>query len=91
MQLMDELKAWLSLARVPGIHARTLEPWLQQLGSVASLLQNSSGALRSAGLSAQNIEALSAAAPQVESDLRWLRHCGFAALDIPTLDGGLSK
>ena len=26
-----------------------------------------------------------------ESDLRWLRHYGFAALDIPTLDGGLSR
>jgi phenylalanyl-tRNA synthetase alpha chain len=26
-----------------------------------------------------------------ESDLRWLRHYGFVALDIPTLDGGLSK
>jgi phenylalanyl-tRNA synthetase alpha chain len=26
-----------------------------------------------------------------ESDLRWLRHYGFAALVIPTLDGGLSK
>jgi phenylalanyl-tRNA synthetase alpha chain len=26
-----------------------------------------------------------------ESDLRWLRHFGFAALDIPSLDGGLSK
>jgi phenylalanyl-tRNA synthetase alpha chain len=26
-----------------------------------------------------------------ESDLRWLKHYGFAALDIPTLDGGLSK
>jgi len=26
-----------------------------------------------------------------ESDLRWLRHYGFAALDIPSLDGGLSK
>ena len=26
-----------------------------------------------------------------ESDLRWLRHYGFAALDIPTLDGGLSE
>ena len=25
-----------------------------------------------------------------ESDLRWLKHYGFAALDIPTLDGGLS-
>ena len=29
--------------------------------------------------------------PFFESDLRWLKHYGFAALDIPTLDGGLSK
>ena len=26
-----------------------------------------------------------------ESDLRWLKQYGFAALDIPTLDGGLSR
>lgn len=26
-----------------------------------------------------------------ESDLRWLKHYGFAALDLPTLDGGLSR
>jgi phenylalanyl-tRNA synthetase alpha chain len=26
-----------------------------------------------------------------ESDLRWLRHYGFAALDLPTLGGGLSR
>ncbi len=29
--------------------------------------------------------------PMFESDLRWLRHYGFAALDLPTLDGGLSR
>jgi len=29
--------------------------------------------------------------PFFESDLRWLKHFGFAALDIPTLDGGLSR
>jgi phenylalanyl-tRNA synthetase alpha chain len=29
--------------------------------------------------------------PFFESDLRWLRHFGFAALDVPTLDGGLSR
>jgi phenylalanyl-tRNA synthetase alpha chain len=28
--------------------------------------------------------------PFFESDLRWLKHYGFAALDIATLDGGLS-
>jgi phenylalanyl-tRNA synthetase alpha chain len=26
-----------------------------------------------------------------EADLRWLKHYGFQALDIPTLDGGLSR
>jgi phenylalanyl-tRNA synthetase alpha chain len=26
-----------------------------------------------------------------DADLRWLRHYGFAALDLPTLDGGLSR
>jgi phenylalanyl-tRNA synthetase alpha chain len=26
-----------------------------------------------------------------ESDVRWLKHYGFAALDMPTLDGGLSR
>jgi len=29
--------------------------------------------------------------PFFESDVRWLRHYGFAPLDIPTLDGGLSR
>jgi len=29
--------------------------------------------------------------PFFESDVRWLRHFGFAALDLPTLDGGLSR
>jgi phenylalanyl-tRNA synthetase alpha chain len=29
--------------------------------------------------------------PFFESDLRWLKHFGFAALDIPSLDAGLSR
>ena len=29
--------------------------------------------------------------PMFESDLRWLKHYGFAALDIPSLDGGVSR
>lgn len=29
--------------------------------------------------------------PFFESDLRWLRHYGFSAFDMPTLDGGLSR
>ena len=26
-----------------------------------------------------------------DADLRWLKHYGFAALDVPTLAGGLSR
>jgi phenylalanyl-tRNA synthetase alpha chain len=26
-----------------------------------------------------------------ENDLRWLRHYGFAALDVPTLQDGISR
>jgi phenylalanyl-tRNA synthetase alpha chain len=29
--------------------------------------------------------------PFFESDVRWLKHYGFASLDIPTLDGGISR
>ena len=29
--------------------------------------------------------------PFFDSDIRWLKHFGFAPLDIPTLDGGLSR
>jgi phenylalanyl-tRNA synthetase alpha chain len=29
--------------------------------------------------------------PFFESDIRWLKHFGFTSLDIPTLDGGLSR
>jgi DNA processing protein len=72
MQLMDELKPWLLLARVPGIHARTLEPLIQQFGSVSALVCSSPASLRAAGLSGSNIDALTQAESEVESDLRWL-------------------
>jgi DNA processing protein len=71
---MDELKAWLILARVPGIHARTLEPLIQQFGSLSALVQSSPAALRAGGLSPANTEALTRAEPEVESDIRWLEH-----------------
>jgi phenylalanyl-tRNA synthetase alpha chain len=29
--------------------------------------------------------------PFFDSDLRWLKHYGFAALDIPSQEGGLSR
>jgi DNA processing protein len=73
---MDELTAWLSLARVPGLHARTLEPLLQQFGSVTALVQSSPATLRAAGVSASQIEVLAKAPTQIASDLRWLEQPG---------------
>jgi phenylalanyl-tRNA synthetase alpha chain len=47
-----------------------------------------------AGLGVERIAMLKYGIPDLrtffESDLRWLRHYGFAALDVPTLTGGLS-
>lgn len=47
------------------------------------------------GLGVERIAMLKYGIPDLrtfyESDLRWLRHYGFAALDVPTLAGGLSR
>jgi phenylalanyl-tRNA synthetase alpha chain len=48
-----------------------------------------------AGLGVERIAMLKYGIPDLrtffESDLRWLRHYGFAALDVPTVTGGLSR
>ncbi len=48
-----------------------------------------------AGLGIERIAMLKYGIPDLrtffESDLRWLRHYGFAALDVPSLTGGLSR
>jgi phenylalanyl-tRNA synthetase alpha chain len=48
-----------------------------------------------AGLGVERIAMLKYGIPDLrtffESDLRWLRHYGFAALDVPTLTGGLAR
>ncbi len=47
------------------------------------------------GLGVERIAMLKYGIPDLrtffDSDLRWLRHYGFAALDVPTLAGGLSR
>jgi phenylalanyl-tRNA synthetase alpha chain len=48
-----------------------------------------------AGLGVERIAMLKYGIPDLrtffESDLRWLRHYGFSALDVPTVTGGLNR
>jgi DNA processing protein len=70
---MDELTAWLTLARAPGIHAGVAAPLLQQAGSVATLVSSSPSSLRAAGIDGKLLEHLqSPPQREIESDLRWL-------------------
>jgi DNA processing protein len=49
---MDELAAWLTLVRAPGLHAGTLRPLLDSHGDVAALARASPASLRAAGANA---------------------------------------
>ena len=77
---------WLELAGSGMVHPRVLE----LCGIDPAIYQ---GYAFGAGI--DRLAMLKYGAPDLrpffESDLRWLRHFGFAALDIPTLDGGLSR
>jgi DNA processing protein len=71
--LMDELTAWLTLARAPGLHAGTLRPLLFHLPSAASIVNASPTTLHAAGASAALIAWLQGRrAGDVSADLRWL-------------------
>jgi DNA processing protein len=70
---MDELTAWLTLARAPGIHAGVAAPLLQRVGSAATLLSSSPASLRAASIDGKLLEHLqSPPQREIESDLRWL-------------------
>ena len=72
---MDELKAWLMLMRVPGVHAGALRPLLEQHASVTALVRASPATLQASGASASMINALCAPnAALLQQDLRWLDH-----------------
>jgi DNA processing protein len=72
---MDELAAWLTLVRAPGLHAGTLRPLLSQLPSAASILGASPTALHAAGASAALIAWINERRiHDVSADLRWLEH-----------------
>jgi DNA processing protein len=70
---MDELSAWLTLSRAPGLHAGILRPLLEHLPSAASLVAASPTVLRALSASDTLIEWLQV--PQhhdVSAEQRWL-------------------
>jgi len=72
---MDELTAWLLLARAPGLHTRNLAPLLQTFSSAAALAAAAPSTLSAAGATTKLIDWLQAASPDdVAADLDWLSH-----------------
>ena len=77
---------WLEILGCGMVHPRVLE----YVGIDASEYQGFAF-----GMGIDRIAMLKYGIPDLrtffESDLRWLRHYGFAALDVPTLAGGLAR
>jgi DNA processing protein len=74
---MDDLAAWLTLLRAPGLHAGTLAPLLQHFPNATALVSASPATLRAAGVRASLIDWLCSSPRQpvesaVAADLRWL-------------------
>ena len=70
---MEELTAWLILARAPGLNGTELTRLLAQFPDVVSLVTASSDALRSAGVPARIIAALRKSDREaLDHDRRWL-------------------
>lgn len=73
---MDELSAWLTLARAP-IDAAQLQTLLEQHSSVASIVSASPATLRASGASTSLVDWLAAHRRiDLAADLRWLEHDG---------------
>jgi DNA processing protein len=71
---MDELTAWLTLARAPGLHSSTLIALLERFGAVTAVANASAAALRECGASSVMVDWLCCAhrARLVDQDRRWL-------------------
>ena len=79
------LSSWLTLAHAPGLHAGTLRPLLEQLGSAESILTASPAALRESGAApafADWVQSRRQLDTTIASGLRWLEREGhhFVAL-----------
>ena len=83
---MNELEAWLTLTRAPGMHAGLLRRLLERHASLSALMHASPLALRTSGAGAALIEYLSAPdAKLLQADLRWLDQSAhhFVAIGSP--------
>lgn len=70
---MDELSAWLTLARAPSLHAGTLAPLFHHFPDAATLIAAPPAALRAAGLDAKSTQWLvSPPHDAIARDRRWL-------------------
>jgi DNA processing protein len=70
---MNELAAWLTLARAPGFHAGELTQLLPHFSSVTGLIEATSAQLRAAGAREAFIEWLPGyPKAEIDADLRWL-------------------
>lgn len=87
---MDELNAWLTLMRAPGLCAGSLRELLKPHSSVVELLRASPAALQASGASLSLIAKLTKwlcafDTKSLEQDLRWLDHPAhhFLPIDSP--------
>jgi len=72
---MDELSAWLTLIRAPGLHAGHISALLQHFPRIESLVAAPAASLRAAGANAALIEWLGEQGGEhLAGDLRWLEH-----------------
>src|SRR5688572_17867634 len=71
---MDELSAWLTLVRAPGLHSGTLQPLLDEFGGAVDILRASAAALGDCGASPKFIDWLHSARDciSLDTDKRWL-------------------
>jgi DNA processing protein len=70
---MDELTAWLTLIRVPGMHSEILVPALQHFPDAATLVAAPPAALRASGLGAKIVDWLhTPPRDAIQRDRRWL-------------------
>lgn len=71
---MDELTAWLTLARAPGLHSSHLTALLGRFGAVTAAVNAPAAALRECGASPAVVDWLRSShrAGLVDQDRRWL-------------------
>lgn len=90
----ESLKSWLILCRAPGIGSAAVQKLLRVFSGAAEIVAARPHALRSAGLSENQIEALKAVDPAaVERDLQWLAqpHCHAIGFDDPAYPARLRE